>query len=173
MKARAVRVSASAAISASVAVFSNSWKLKSKRPQEMVRRVAEDRVLPHSRGRQRERRAVADAAKRGDGAAAFAFCEAPPELGPRPVGRHVVHVDAVLAEERQDVLACLDQPCRAAVLKRAPQRAEPLAVLGRLGEVQRHDVVGDRQGLREAVRRRSKRKARLGLAGCGRASRGP
>ena len=135
MKARAVRVSDSAAISASVADFSNSLKTLSNLRRKWWAASRKIGIVAHPRRGEREAGAVADAAQGRDGLAALAFGEAAPDLGAGAVGREVVHVDPLLAEEGEDVLACRDELGRAAVLHGAAERAEAVAVLGGLGEV--------------------------------------
>ena len=68
-------------------------------------------------------------------------------------GLQVVHVDAVLAEQRQHVLAGLDQLRGAAVGQRPAQGAEAFGILGGLGEVQRPDeILGRDRGRRRLGR---------------------
>ncbi len=66
MKARAVRVSASSTRSLIAGVLLELLEGPVEGPQEMMRRIAEHRVLPHPRRRQRQARAVAHAAQRRD-----------------------------------------------------------------------------------------------------------
>jgi hypothetical protein len=80
--------------------------------------------------------------------------ETAPDLGAGPVGAQIVHVDAVLAHQRQDILAGADQAFGARILQRAAQRAEAFLVMLVLGEIHRLDEIGDRDrvtrfGLRE------------------------
>ena len=107
-----------------------------------MRRVAKYRVVLHPPGGQGQGRTVADTAQRGNRSAPLARAEAPPELGARHVRLEIVHVDAVLAEQRQDVLGRLHQLRGGPVLEGAAQRVEPGLVLGVFREIQRPNEIG-------------------------------
>ena len=76
-------------------------------PQEMMCRIAKDRVLAHPTRRERKAGPVAHAPQRRNRAPAFALGKIAPDLGARAIGAQVVHVDAVLAEQGQNVLCGL------------------------------------------------------------------
>ena len=127
----------------------------------MVGGVAEHRVFAHPRRRQRQRRAVPDAAKRGNGTPAFAGGKAAPDFGPGAVGLQVVHIDALLRQKGQHVLRCADQFGRAAILQRQTQGAEAVLVFGAFGKVQGADEIPDRQGFAHLVGRGAQGQGRL------------
>ncbi len=72
--------------------------------------------------------------------------KAAPDLGAGHVGAQVVHVDAVLRQQGQHVLAGLHQLRRLTVAQGLAQGGEAGLVLGGFGEVHRADEILARQG---------------------------
>ena len=85
--------------------------------------------------------------------ATFALRETAPDLGARAVRGQIIHVDAILGQERQRVLSGADQAGTGVIIKRAAQGAKPCGVAFVFGEVQRADEVIDRDRLRRACGR--------------------
>ena len=110
---------------------SNSAKVRSNWRRKWwaaSRKIGSSRIRPAVSARLERSRTPPSA---GDGAAAFALRKAAPDLGAGAVGLQVVHVDAVLAEQRQHILRGADQLGDGAILQRAAQGAKALLVVGR------------------------------------------
>ena len=118
--------------------------------QEMVHRVAEDRILSHPTGSKRQTGSVANAAKGCHGLATFTFRELAPDLGTGAVGPQIVHVDAILTEQGQHILRGLHKLRHMPILQSAAQSAETFLILGGFRKMQGANEIVDRQWWRQS-----------------------
>ena len=103
--------------------------------------IAKDRVLFHPAHSQRQRRMVAHTTQRGHGAPPCTTCELAPYFGARTVGAKVIHIDAILAEQGQNVLGGPYELCSFTIFHRLAQGCEPVFIFGCFGKVQGADQV--------------------------------
>ena len=107
--------------------------------------VAEHRIFAHPARRQGKAGAITNAAKGRNCLPPFALGKATPDLGLGALRLEVVHIDAVLGQQRQHVLCGADQFRGRPVFQRQPQGAEPGLVVRRFGKIQGADEIRHRK----------------------------